>query len=273
MLSQAMLDPEIRTHYDRGEEEQRLITGGQTLEFVRTQELLRRYLPAPPAAVLDVGGGPGVYAGWLAREGYAVRLVDPVPLHIERARATAAAQHDHPFSVALGDARRLDETDAAYDAVLLMGPLYHLTERGERLVALGEARRVLRLGGRVLAVGISRFASLLDGLRRGTLSDPEFAGLVERDLREGHHRNPAPERHPEWFTTAFFHHPNELADEVAAAGLWLEALLGIEGPGWLFEERWADRAQRPGMLDGARAVEQEPTLLGLSAHLLAVATA
>lgn len=268
-----MLDPEIRAHYDRGGEDQRLLAGGGTLELTRTRELLRRYLPAPPAAVLDVGGGPGVHAAWLAREGYAVRLVDPVPLHVEQARTVSAAQPDRPFSVALGDARRLDEPDATYDAVLLMGPLYHLTERAERLTALREARRVLGPGGRVLAVGISRFASLLDGLRTGALRDPSFAGLVERDLREGQHRNPSPERHPEWFTTAFFHHPDELAEEIAAAGLRLEALLGIEGPGWLLDERRADPEQRQGALYAARALEQERTLLGLSAHLLAVAAA
>jgi SAM-dependent methyltransferase len=268
-----MLDPEIRTYYDRGEEQQRLVAGGQTLELARTLELLRRYLPAPPAAVLDVGGGPGAYAGWLARSGYAVRLVDPVPLHVERARAVAAAQGEYSFSAVLGDARGLDEPDAAYDAVLLMGPLYHLTERAERLIALGEARRVLRSGGRLLAVAISRFASLLDGLRTGDLPNPDFARLVERDLLDGQHRNPDPERHPEWFTTAFFHHPDELAEEIATAGLRLEALLGIEGPGWLVEERWTDREQRRAALEAARAVEQERTLLGLSAHLLAVAAA
>lgn len=268
-----MLDPDIRAHYSRGGEDQRLVAGGETLEFVRTQEVLRRFIPAPLASVLDVGGGSGVYAGWLAREGYSVRLVDPVPLHVEQARTLSAAQPDCPFSVALGDARRLDEPDGTYDAVLLMGPLYHLTERAERLAALGEARRVLRPGGRVFAVGISRFASLLDGLRTGALQDPSFARVVERDLREGQHRNPAPERHPEWFTTAFFHHPDELAEEITAAGLRLETLLGIEGPGWLLDERWADPEQRVAALYAARALEQERSLLGLSAHVLAVAAA
>lgn len=265
-----MLDPDIHAHYDLGLERERLSRDGDALEFVRTRDLLGRYLPKPPADVLDVGGGPGAYAAWLARRGDRVHLLDPVPLHVEQAAAAAAAQPDRPFTAALGDARRLDEPDAAYDAVLLLGPLYHLTERAERVAALAEARRVLRPGGIVLAVGISRFASLLDGLRQGFLGDPIADEIVERDLRDGQHRNPDPVRYPNWFTTAFFHHPTELAAEVKAAGFALAALLGIEGPGWMIDAAWTDPARRPTVLAAARAVEAEPTLLGLSAHLLAV---
>jgi SAM-dependent methyltransferase len=260
---------ELRAYYDQGIERDRLIAGGDAIELVRTRELLLRYLPPPPATVLDVGGGAGVYAAWLARRGYRVHLVDPVPLHVEQARAAAAAQPEAPFTAAAGDARRLAEPDGSVDAVLLLGPLYHLTERTDRLAALAEARRVLRPGGRVLAVGISRFASLLDGLRAGWLGDPAFARIVERDLRDGQHRNP--DGRPGWFTTAFFHHPDELADEIAATGLGLEALLGVEGPGWLLDAAWAEPGRRESVLVAARAVEREPSLLGLSAHLLAVA--
>lgn len=274
MTERPRLDPEVETYYARGLERERLSQGGDRLEFVRTCDLLSRYLPRPggtrPAAVLDVGGGAGVYAGWLARVGYRVHLLDPMPLHVEQARETAAGQPDHPFTAALGDARRLEEGDASFDAVLLFGPLYHLTERAERLQALREARRVARPGGVVLAVGISRFASLLDGLRQGFLADPAGMAIVERDLRDGQHRNPDVGGRPGWFTTAFFHHPDELAAEVSEAGLELEALLGIEGPGWLLPDLWDDPAQRPIVVEAARAVEREPSLLGANAHLMAV---
>ena len=268
-----MLDPAIQTHYELGVERPRL-AHDSTLEWVRTQELLNRYLPRPPASVLDVGGGPGVYAGWLAQSGYTVKLVDPVPRHVAEAVALADNQPEHRFEVALGDARRLDVPDAAYDAVLLMGPLYHLVERSDRLLGLSEARRVVRPGGRVLVVGISRFASLLDGLRFGWSGDPVFRAMLERDLRTGQHRNPEPERRPEWFTTAYFHRPAELVEEVAAAGLEVEAVLGIEGPGWMiWRDRWDDVDARAALLDAARAVEQEPSLHGASAHLMVVAKA
>ena len=215
--------------------------------------------------MLDIGGGPGVYAAILARRGYRVHLLDVLPLHVEEALTEAAAQPQAPFTAALGDARRLDEGDEAWDAALLLGPLYHLTDRDGRIQALREARRVVRAGGVVVAVAISRFASLLDGLRCGFLAEPAFETIVRRDLRDGQHRNPEPVERPDWFTTAFFHHPDELAEEVAAAGLRLEALLGVEGPGWLFPS-----APREPTLLAARAVEAEPALRAVSAHLLVV---
>jgi sugar phosphate isomerase/epimerase len=95
---------------------------------------------------------------------------------------------------------------------------------------------------------------------------------VERDLREGQHRNP--QRRPHWFTTADFHHPAELRAELERAGLEVVELVGVEGlAGWLpqLDRRWRDAADRELIVWSARVVEAEPSLLGLSAHLLAVA--
>jgi SAM-dependent methyltransferase len=196
-----------------------------------------------------------------------VHLVDPVPLHVEQARAAA-----NGYTVALGDARSLYEPDASADAVLLLGPLYHLTERADRLRALAEAGRVLRPTGHLFVAAISRFASLLDGLRENRLDDPAFVQIVERDLREGQHRNPA--ARPGWFTTAYLHHPDDLVREIHDAGLILADLLAVEGPGWIlpeFEARWRDDRRRQELLAALARVEQEPSMLGVSAHVLAVA--
>jgi ubiquinone/menaquinone biosynthesis C-methylase UbiE len=255
-------------HYGSGYEQERLGQGTSRIEFARTKELLQRFLPPPPAAVLDIGGGPGAYATWLADLGYRVHLIDAVPLHVEQA-VQAAERARHPFTAEVGDARGLKQPDSSVDAVLLLGPLYHLTERAERKQALAEARRVVRTGGAVVAAAISRFASLFDGLASGFLGDPTFDAIVERDLREGQHRNPTDRI--EWFTTAYFHHPDELSTEVEDAGLAFEALLGIEGPGQLVRDLWEDPERREYVLRVARAIEQEPTLLGLSSHLLVVA--
>lgn len=258
----------IARHYLSGYERDRLAGGTSGIEFARTKEVLQRFLPPPPAGVLDVGGGPGAYAGWLAGLGYQVHLIDPLAIHVEMA-TEAAKRASRPFTASLGDARRLDQPDAAFDAVLLLGPLYHLTKRSERLQALREAARVARPGGIIAAAAISRFASLFDGLVSGYLGDPTFDAIVERDLLEGQHRNPT--ERIEWFTTAYFHHPAELQSEVVAASLAFEALFGIEGPGWLLQEVGADNERWEHVIRVARAIEQEPTLLGLSAHLLVIA--
>ncbi|MFN6466402.1 MAG: class I SAM-dependent methyltransferase [Nostoc sp. DedVER02] len=264
---------EILAHYERGLEAERLLKRTNPIELVRTQELLSRYLPPPPAVIFDVGGGSGIYACWLAQLGYKVHLIDPVPLHVEQARFASQVQPDYPLASAeIGDARQLNQANNSVDAVLLFGPLYHLIERNERIAALREANRVLKSGGLVFAVACSRFASLLDGLFRGWLDDPEFVEIVHRDLLEGQHRNPS--NHPAYFTTAFFHHPDQLKAEVEEAGLSCEKLLAIEGPGKLlqnFEEHWSEPSRRERLLQAIRWIETEPSTLGVSAHIIAIA--
>lgn len=155
--------------------------------------------------------------------------------------------------------------------MLLLGPLYHLTARDDRVRALREGARVLRPSGVLVAAAVSRFASLLAGIAEGLLDDPAYRAIVEADLRDGQHRNPT-ER--DYFTTAFFHHPDELRGELGEAGLEIEAIVGVEGPGWLLPDlgrRWADPRRRAELLDAARAIEAEPSLLGLHAHLLGAA--
>ena len=269
---ETMIDPSIERHYDTGYEHSRLFPeGGPSLEFVRSLELLERLLPPPPALLLDVGGGPGTYAVPLARHGYTVHLVDPVPLHVEQAQA-AGRDPAAAFTAARGDARNLPGSDESRDIVLLFGPLYHLTLAADRRRALAEARRVLRPGGRLMAMAVCRFASLLDGLYRDWLDDPDFRPIVEQDLADGQHRNPDPVGRPEFFTTAYFHTPGGLAEEVQGAGFAGTAVYGVEGPGWPLREEWADPRRREHILFAARAAEREPSLTGFSNHLIAAAT-
>ncbi|BAZ33538.1 putative methyltransferase Rv3342 (plasmid) [Cylindrospermum sp. NIES-4074] len=271
-LQNPLLD-EVLAHYERGLEAERLSKRTNPIELVRTQELLSRYLPPPPAVIFDVGGGSGIYACWLAQLGYKVHLIDPVPLHVEQARSASQLQPDYPLASAeVGDARQLNQANNSVDAILLFGPLYHLIERSDRIEALREADRVLKNGGLVFAVACSRFASLLDGLFRGWLDDPEFAEIAHRDLLNGQHRNPS--NHPAYFTTAFFHHPDELKAEVEEVGLSCEKLLAIEGPGKLlqnFEEHWSEPSRRERLLQAIRWIETEPSTLGVSAHIMAIA--
>lgn len=261
---------EIREHYEGEIDEGERLTGGMgRLELVRTQEIVRRHLPSGALRILDVGGGTGVHATWLADDGHEVHVVDLAPGHVEQVQRLASP--GRAITAEVGDALSLRAGDASADAVLLLGPLYHLTEREQRVRALAEARRVVRPGGPVFVAAISRFASLLDGLRRGFLFDPAFRRIVDRDLHDGQHRNP--ERRPHWFTTAYFHHPDELPEEAGAAGLEVVEVLGVEGvAGWLVGhlDRWDDPVDRETILFAAQATESEPSLLGASAHLLMV---
>jgi SAM-dependent methyltransferase len=171
------MDPEVRAFYVDGfrEDERLRLRAHGVLERVRTQELLARFLPPAPAAVLDIGGATGVHAQWLAARGYAVHLIDPVEEHVAVAAELAGV------TSAVGDARDLPQADDSQDAVLLLGPLYHLPERTARLRALREARRVARPGAPVIAAGISRYAALMD-----IGSDGRLTEALEPFLRDLH---------------------------------------------------------------------------------------
>lgn len=262
----------VLSYYESFDEKERLSSAWGQIELLRTQEILKRYLPPAPARVLDVGGAAGRYSIWLAREGYEPHLVDPVPRLVEQAREAARLEPGVKLgSCRVGDARALEFVDGFADAVLLLGPLYHLTAAADRRAALAEARRCLRPGGWVMAAAISRFASAVDGIVRGLLLDPDFVPIVERDLAEGQHRNPTDR--VEYFTEAYFHRPEELGAEMEEAGLLHEATLPVEGIGVLTKglaELWEDEAARDAVLGIVRRLELEPSLLGTSPHLLAV---
>jgi SAM-dependent methyltransferase len=271
--SENALPPEIIDYYASGRELDRLAKGIGPLELARTQELIGRFFPATPAVVFDIGGGPGVYSCWLAREGYEVHLVDAMPLHIEQARRASAAQPSSPVAtLEVGDARELAWPDACADGVLMHGPLYHLTDRKDRLAAIGESMRVLRPGGVLLAIGIASHASTLAGLVNWWVHDADYFEMCRRELTEGLHVQP-----PNWpglFTTAYFHRPGQLEAELEEAGLVHEVTLAVQGPGWLvpeFEEKWGDDEERETILRVVRLMEADAGALGMSPHLMAVA--
>jgi SAM-dependent methyltransferase len=235
------------------------------LELLRTQELLRRFLPPPPATVLDVGGGAGVHARWLAEDGHRVDLVDPVPRHVEQARQAGLAAE-------LGDARALAAETSTYDVVLLLGPLYHLTDAGERRQALAEAHRVLRPGGLLAVAAINRYASLFEHTAFAQLHKPSVRDSISRILKTRVHDG------TKGFTSAYFHSGEELCTEVSAAGFTGAEVFGIEGPTWAMLKATEQHTGNSvidtdlfeSALTAARMAEPYPELLSASSHLLSI---
>jgi SAM-dependent methyltransferase len=263
----------LHRHYELGKEEPRLDEPLGAVELARTLEIAARVLPRPPAVVADIGGGPGRYALELAGRGYTVVHRDLVPLHVEQLRAAASGPLADRIHTGTGDARNLDLDDDSVDAVLLLGPMYHLVERAERLVALREVLRVARPGAPVLASAISRWAPRLHGYLAERLYErSEFFTRLVRVVEESGRLN---DDQPGWFT-GYCHRPQQLREEVEEAGLVVEDLVGLEGLAFALGDlgrRLGDPTDRQVVLDCARAIEGVPELLGLSPHLLVVARA
>jgi SAM-dependent methyltransferase len=262
------VDPirDVVNHYEeRYDEDTRLERDPvNRLELIRTRLLLDRYLPEPPAAILDVGGGPGVYAAALAGAGYDVELIDIVPRHIRQATERGVRSQ-------LGDARALPIGTRSQDAVLMLGPLYHLIEREHRLAALSEAMRVGRSGAPVLAAAISRYAPVIDALESGYWDDPDFARIVIADLQTGRHINTT--GNPAYFTTAFFHRPGDLKDELEDAGLDSVEVVAVEGIAWAagdLAQRLDDQQSLDKLLRLLELVEKQESIMGASPHLLGI---
>ncbi|HUB40218.1 MAG TPA: methyltransferase domain-containing protein [Streptosporangiaceae bacterium] len=260
---------DLHTYYERGQEADRLArTGAGRLEFERTQEIVLRHLPPPPATVADIGGGPGRYSVWLAALGYRVVHRDIVPMHVDQVQAAAAAA-GVAVDAAVGDARGLDLGDETVDAVLLLGPLYHLTRRADRVQALREAGRIARAGGPVFGAVISRWAARLDGMLRARMyaEYPAAERVVDEVERSGMLEPVGPGSF-----CGVTHRPGQVRGEFAAAGLALAALVAVEGAAYLLEDldaRMADRRDWQVVLDAARAHERVPELLGIGSHLIA----
>ncbi|ADR35618.1 Methyltransferase type 11 [Oceanithermus profundus DSM 14977] len=255
----------VQAFYDANAEAEWARLERHRTEFAVTLRALEDHLPPPPAAVLDVGGGPGRYAIELSRRGHRVTLVDLAAANLELARRKAEEAGVGLEGVVQANALDLSRLpDAAYDAVLLMGPLYHLLTETARRRAVLEARRRLRPGGVIFAAFITRFAPLRDLAAREPGGLLEQRDYVERLWRTGVHDS------GEGFTAAYFAHPDEIAPFMEAQGFATLGLVGCEGVVAGHEEkvnaltgeawaRWVDLNYRLG---------RDPALLGASDHLL-----
>lgn len=253
-------DEALINFYARQDESSRLSRGVGCVEFLRTQTLLRQRFRSPQR-ILDVGGAAGVHASWLSDDGHDVEIVDVVPDHVESARQRG-------LQAQVGDARSLAYSDASFDAVIMLGPLYHLPAADERARALGEARRVLRPDGVIAAAGVSRLSVPLSGLRQGRLADTGFQRAAQRIASTG--------RDDTGYGAGlfYFHTEAQLRDELSSAGFGEIDVRGVEGPAWPFVDvaTTADDPLAAHVVEIAAMADQEPAAIAASIHLLVFGT-
>jgi ubiquinone/menaquinone biosynthesis C-methylase UbiE len=262
----------INQYYAGGIEKDRFNLEYFMLEGIRTKEIISRYLSKEKMNIIDIGGGAGYYSFWLQEKGHNVTLVDLSPKNIEFASDHSSTAGTHLTGLKLGDATKLDFKDEEFDLALLCGPLYHLTDKQERLQALSEAKRVLKPNGILFAAVISRYASLFDGFNRDLVADDNFEKILIDDLQTGIHFNPTD--NPEYFTTAYFHTPSEIRSEISESGLKLNKLIAIESFGWIvndLEAKSRDLNYMNKLQKIINMVETNEDILAMSPHIMAVA--
>jgi len=270
ILKKTLVSNAIDKFYSEASEEKRLTLGLGPLELERNKELILRYLPKRKSVIIDVGGGPGIYAHWLAGLGHAVYLVDPVAKHIAQAKKRAGKLKK--FDCIQGEAQHLKLPAAMADIVILHGPLYHLQAKESRINAILEAKRVLKKGGIILGFAINNAASAIAGLVNGFIHDAAFFKMCKTELLSGLH-NPS-EQWPGLLPEGYFHRPEALQQEFEAAGLTCLDIIAIEGLIWLDKNYFENRAhlkKREQLMELLRITEKQGSLLGLSPHMMIAA--
>ncbi|MHB9134360.1 MAG: class I SAM-dependent methyltransferase [Armatimonadota bacterium] len=271
------IDKDVLAGYNAGIEKGRLHTDLGLIEFERTKEILKQTLPLPPAVVYDIGGGYGEYSFWLASLGYDVYLYDISEQNIEMSKDLSKEYSANLKTMEVADARSINRPDESADAVLFLGPLYHIVDYGERQLALKECRRLLRPGGLLYTAAITRYATTLwavttYGTKHHLLDEPGFFNMIEHEIKTGQHiKNPSSSY--KGMGRSYFHLPDELKTEIEAAGFIGTDIRGIVGPAWLvpdLDEVWKDETKRESIMRVVRMCEKDESIMGLSTHLLAI---
>ena len=264
------IDNLIRKYYDKNPVEEWERLDKHRTEFSVTMRVLKDFLPNPPAEILDCGGGPGRYAIELANLGYSVTLYDLSEKNLEIAAEKAESKCIALLDYLQGNAVDLARfSDNSFDAVLLMGPLYHIMDDAARTQAIREAKRVLKPGGVLFAAFISRYAahrwtakhepeSIVDNprindaliltgfLKPGEGAEDEFCGYLAK--------------------------PEEVEDLFWDVGMEVENIYGVEGLISLIDEKLNQMEGGVWLkwVDLNYQISSDPSILAGVEHLLVV---
>jgi S-adenosylmethionine-dependent methyltransferase len=255
----------VEIYYDQNAQDEWDRLERHKIEFQVTLRALTEFLPAAPATLIDIGGGPGRYAITLAQRGYRVTLVDLSTGNLALAKQKAAETGVELDAFVHANALDLSVfPEASFDSALLLGPLYHLHKLEERRMALEQVRRLLKPGRPVFASVITRFAGFRDAAVHGYSFVLDDQAYSEKLLATGIHDNGI------GFTDAYFAHPDEVIPLGESAGFNTLRLMGCEGI-LAGQEDYVNSltgTDHDFWLDINYRMAQEPCLLGASDHLL-----
>lgn len=257
---------DIAAYYDRDPQKEHNRLEEHQLEFGLTWRFLEEYLP-PSGEILEIGAGTGRYTLGLVQRGYTVTAVDFSEANLETCQKylTEAGFPDCVQFIP-DDARYLDSVPKKeYDAILIMGPLYHLVEESDRLMALKQAFSRLCPGGVIFSAFISRlgiFGDLLKNIPEWI----EYKGVVRSILSMGKD----PDDWPKGGFRGYFATVDEITPFHESVGFETIKLVGVEPCISADDESYnkleGERQQL--YLDLFYEISDEPSIIGASRHLL-----
>lgn len=276
------IDSTVLAGYNAGIERNRLRTGIGLIEFERTKEILLEKLPKPPAVICDIGGAYGEYSWWLSSLGYEVHLFDLSETNIKISEELASEYPGVTLkSAMICDARSIPRPDKSADAILLMGPLYSITEYEERILAIKESRRLLKDDGILFSAALTPYSVLVSRLavyheddtkKRKELDDPAVMSIIERALADGCYINPE-RKIANGLGSSHLHTAKALREELACGGFDTRSVHGVMGGAWPapnLNELLESEETRKVLMKTVRMLDTHEEIIGLSGHLLAV---
>ncbi|MEK4438779.1 class I SAM-dependent methyltransferase [Paenibacillus sp. FSL K6-2862] len=247
----------------------------EPLEFIINMHYIRAHLPAA-GLVLDNGAGPGKYAMELARDGYRVTLSDLTPASVDIARQKAKAydltKQFEGFHVL--DATRLEGlADDTYDASLMLGPLYHLQTEQDRVAAVRELHRVTKRGGMVYIAMQSRMRMAINSLQSPQHWKPnDHMGAIRAFMEKGTFDHQDQGR----FTGAYYFNIQDIQPFMEQHGFETVNLIGSSSLGAMLtaeqQQYWKERGEHEELIQFMIEKAEDPTILGISSHLLYIGT-
>ena len=257
---------DIAAMYNRDPEYEHARLEQHQLEYDLTWRYLERYLD-PGGTILEVGAATGRYTLELARRGYQVTALDLSAAQLELCRQRLADEGlEQRVRLVVADARNLSQVEEkGFDAVLLMGPLYHLVLEADRKLALKAAFDRLRPGGLLFSAFISRLGILGDMLKNVPKWIEDQAEVWSL-IREGKD----PHDYPHGGFRGYFARVDEIPGLHDVMGFETLALVGVEPAISADDESYnrLEGKQRQLWLDLLDEISREESIVGASRHLL-----
>lgn len=259
---------DIKVFYDKNVEKEDGRLERHQIERDITWRYLDAYLPST-GKILDIGAGTGSYAIPLAQKGYSITAVDLSSSLIEACQnKVLEAGLEDKITCLVADARDLSGvTDSDFDAVLLMGPLYHLIYEEDRKLAVKEAFTKMKAGGIIFSSFISRFGIWGDVMRK-LPGHIEYQDNVKSVLENGQDASFP----PEWGDVfrAYFATVSETIQLHEQEGFKTLVLAGVEPGGIAADESYKTltETQKKLWLDLLFSISTEKSSIGASCHLL-----